>query len=441
MASQRNSPRVVIIGGGFAGLYCAKRLAGEPFDIVLADKRNFHLFQPLLYQVATGGLAPGDICSPLRGVFSRAKNIRVILDEMTDLNPRERTVDLKNQRLMYDSLIVAAGARHHYFGKNDWERPAPGLKTVEDALEIRRRVFTAFESAETEQDEEARRGWMSFAVIGGGPTGVELAGALAELAHQTLREDFRSINPAKTQITLIEGGGDILSAFDPALRRKALTQLERLGVTVRTGAKVCSIGDRSVVLETSEGEETLNANTALWAAGVAASPVGGMLASRAGASLDEGGRVKVAADFSIPGWPEIFVVGDLARQEGADGRPLPGLAPVAMQEGQYVAQLLKAKQTGKSTPPFQYKDRGMLAVIGRRAAVAQLGAFRLSGFWAWLVWIFVHILYLIEFDNKAIVLFQWTWHYFTRNRGDRLITDTAYPDREKNGSPPQAQRP
>lgn len=411
--------RVVIVGGGFGGLYAAKALSSAAVQVTLVDRRNFHLFQPLLYQVATGGLSPGDISAPLRSVLKKASNVEVVHGEVVDIRPERRQVILHDATLEYDKLIVATGVSHHYFGHDDWEDAAPGLKTVEDALEIRRRILLAFETAERVADPAERQAWLTFVIVGGGPTGVELAGAIGELAHRTMRGEFRHVDPSQAQIILLEGLERILTAYPPELSAEAAVSLADLGVTVRTGALVTGVGDSWVTVRDSGGsEERLPARTVLWAAGVKASPMAQVLARRAGAELDRLGRVFVEADLSLAGWPEIYVIGDLAHYAHQTGEPLPGVAQVAMQQGAYVAERLAGRQRG----PFVYQDKGNLAVIGRNAAVADLGRLRLSGFPAWLIWVFVHIRFLIEFDNKLMVMVQWAWNYLTRKRGARLIT-------------------
>jgi len=414
--------QVVIIGGGFGGLYSAKALGRVGVNVTLVDKRNFHLFQPLLYQVATGSLSPADISSPLRSVLNSSKNTKVLMAEVTDIDPEQRLVILGNEKLPYDSLIIATGVSHHYFGNDDWEKVAPGLKTVENALEMRRRIFVAFEAAEKEADPEKRRAWLTFVIIGGGPTGVELAGAIAELAYNTLKKDFRHIDTADARVLLLEGMDRILPPFSPELSAKAEASLQRLGVTVQTKTMVTTVEDNLVTTRQGDRVEEIPARTILWAAGVKASPLGAVLAERAGAQLDRVGRVVVEPDLSVPGHPNIFVVGDLANFSHQNGKPLAGVAPVAMQEGQYVAALIQQRLKGSTLIPFRYFDRGSLAVIGRNAAVVDLGFIKFSGFLAWLAWVFVHIYFLIEFDSKLVVLIQWGWNYFTRKRGARLIT-------------------
>ncbi len=419
-----NQPRhrVVIVGGGFGGLYTAKALGRASVDVTLIDKRNFHLFQPLLYQVATGTLSPADISSPLRGILSSSKNTRVLMDEVTDLNPQQQTVMLKGEAIAYDTLIVATGVSHHYFGNDHWKQTAPGLKTIEDALEMRRRIFMAFEAAEKEADEEKRRAWLTFVVVGGGPTGVELAGAIAELAFKTLKRDFRNIDTTEAQVLLLEGLDRILPPYSPDLSAKAEISLTKLGVTVETKVLVTNIDDNIVTVKRDGQEEYIPAHTVLWAAGVKASAMGQVLAERAGATLDRVGRVMVEPDLSLANHPNIFVIGDLANFPHQGERPLPGVAPVAMQEGEYVAKLIKQRLLDKPVAPFVYKDFGSLAVIGQNEAVVDLGFVKFDGLLAWFLWIFAHIYFLIEFDNKLIVLLQWGWNYFTRKRGARIIT-------------------
>lgn len=417
-----NVHKVVIVGGGFGGLYTAKALGHAPVQVTLIDKRNFHLFQPLLYQVATGVLSPADIASPIRAVVSRNQNTQVLLDEVIDIDPAQKTVRLRNSELPYDTLIVATGVSHHYFGNDQWQPMAPGLKTVEDALEMRRRIFVAFEAAEKEPDPEKRRAWLTFAIVGGGPTGVELAGAIAEIAHGSLKKDFRNIDTTKTQILLFEGLDRILPPYPPELSAKAAAALERLGVTVKTNTRVTGITADAIAIRQGDRESEIPARTVLWAAGVKASAMGQVLAKRAGANLDRAGRVMVEPDLSIPGHDNIFAIGDLANFPHQDEKPLPGIAPVAMQQGEYVAKTIVRRLKGQFSPPFRYQDAGSLAVIGQNAAVVNLKFARFSGFLAWLIWVFAHIYYLIEFDNKLVVMVQWGWNYVTRGRGARLIT-------------------
>ncbi|WP_026731882.1 NAD(P)/FAD-dependent oxidoreductase [Fischerella sp. PCC 9605] len=415
--------QVVIIGGGFGGLYAVKSLNRTNVNVTLIDKRNFHLFQPLLYQVATGAISPADISSPLRSVLNKSKNTKVLLGEVNDIDPQAQKVLMGGEAIPYDTLIVATGAKHSYFGKDEWESFAPGLKTVEDAIEMRHRIFMAFEAAEKETDPQLRRAWLTFVIVGGGPTGVELAGAIAELAYHTMKEDFRNIDTTEAQVLLLEGLDRILPPFASELSAQAEASLQQLGVTVQTKTLVTNIEGDVVTLKQGDEVTQIHAKTVLWAAGVKASPLGKVLAERTGVECDRAGRVIVEPDLSIKGHPNIFVIGDLAHFAHQDGKPLPGVAPVAMQEGEYVASLIKQRLQGKtSLPRFYYVDRGSLAVIGQNSAVVDLGFIKLTGFLAWLFWLLVHIYFLIEFDNKLIVMVQWGWNYFTRKRGARLIT-------------------
>lgn len=414
--------RVVIIGGGFGGLYTARALGRTPVDVTLIDRRNFHLFQPLLYQVATGALSPANIAAPLRAVLRRQKNSRVILGEVRNVQVATRQVILADGQLEYDTLVVAAGSWHHYFGHPEWEALAPGLKTVEDATDVRRRVLLAFEAAERETDAAERQRWLTFVLVGGGPTGVELAGALGELSRYTLRQNFRSIDPADARVILLEGTDRILPSYPPELSARAVKLLKSFGVSVRTGSLVTDVRPEAVVVRMGDCSEQIPTRTVLWAAGVQASPLGAILARAAGIETDRPGRVPVTANLSLPGHPEVFVIGDLALIRDANGNPLPGVAPVAIQEGQYVARLIDRRLRGEDMPAFRYRDRGNVATIGRSAAVADLGWVRFGGRFAWFVWVFVHIIYLIEFENRLLVLTQWAWNYITRNRSARLIT-------------------
>ncbi|NET47534.1 MAG: NAD(P)/FAD-dependent oxidoreductase [Merismopedia sp. SIO2A8] len=414
---------VVIVGGGFGGLYAAKSLADKNIKVTLIDKRNFHLFQPLLYQVATGGLSAGDISSPLRSVLREQDNAQVLMGEVVAFEPERQCITLKNGEVVdYDSLIVATGAKHHYFGKDEWAGIAPGIKTIEDALEVRRRIFLAFEAAEKETDPARRKALQTFVVVGGGPTGVELAGALAELAYGTLKDDFRNIDTSQTEVLLLEGMDRVLPPYPTELSTKAQQSLESLGVTVRTKTLVTGIDGDVVTLKTGDKIETLLAGTVLWAAGIQASPLGKVIAEKTGAELDRAGRVMVEADLSIAGYPNLYVLGDLAHYAHQGDRPLPGTASVAMQQGEYLGKVIRKRLADQVVSPFRFKDYGSMAVIGRNAAVANLGFAKLSGFPAWFIWIFIHIYFLIEFDNKLLVLTQWAWNYFTRKRGVRLIT-------------------
>jgi NADH dehydrogenase len=410
-------PHVVILGGGFGGLHAAKALRRAKVGITLVDRRNFHLFQPLLYQVATGGLSPADIASPLRAILSRQKNVRVIQGEARGFDLESRTVLVDDERVAYDYLVVSTGATHHYFGHDGWEELAPGLKMIEDATRMRAKILKAFERAERELDETRRKALLTFAIVGGGPTGVELAGAIGELARQTLARDFRSIDPTRARILLLEGADRLLLSYPESLARRASQALSELGVTVSTGVMVTSIGNESVTVKREGSEETFQAATILWAAGVQASPLGRVLST----SCDRAGRILVESDLSLPLHPEVFVIGDLAAVI-QDGVPLPGIAPVAMQQGRFAASAIRARIEGKGHPSFRYRDRGNLAVIGRARAVAILGRIPFWGYPAWLLWLFVHLLYLVAFENRVIVLLQWAWSYFTRNRRARLIT-------------------
>ncbi len=418
--------RLVIIGGGFGGLYAAQSLKNAALEVTLIDRRNFHLFQPLLYQVATGWLSPANIASTLRAVLKRQKNARVLLGEAIDIDVNKRQVMLANGRVDYDTLIVATGSRHHYFGNDHWEALAPGLKTIEDATEMRRRIFLAFEAAEREADPMRVRALLTFIIVGGGPTGVELAGALGEIARDTLINDFRSIDPADARILLIEAADRTLTTYPAELSKKAEKFLSRVGVSVRANTIVTAIEHDAVITKRGKSVERIPCHTVLWAAGVRASFLGKILSEKTGAKLDRSGRVLVEPDLSLLNHPEIFVIGDLANYRQPTGQPLPGLAPVAMQEGEYVARLLRNRLEGKTTTPFRYKDRGNMAIVGRGSAVAYIGRVQLAGFGAWLAWLFVHIVNLIEFENKILVLVQWAWYYFRRNRAARLITGDTY---------------
>jgi len=411
--------RIVIIGGGFGGLYAAKTLAKVPVRITLLDRRNYHLFQPLLYQVATAALNPSDIAAPIRAVLRKQKNVSVILGDATSIDPDRKIVTLADGALAYDILIVATGATHSYFGHPEWEENAPGLKTIEDALEIRRRVLLAFEAAERETDPERQKAWLNFVIVGAGPTGVELAGALSEIARQTMLRDFRRINPSSARVILLEGRERVLPPYPPPLSAKAAAQLRDLGVEVMTDAIVTRINDHEVCI----GDTTIPARTVLWAAGVQASP----LARSLGVPLDRAGRVAVEADLSIPGHPDVFVIGDLAAAKNGDGSLVPGVAPAAIQEGTHTAKNIARMVNGQPTLPFRYRDKGSLATIGRAAGVADFGRLKLSGFTAWFAWLAVHIFFLIGFRNRVLVILQWAWAYITYQRGARLITGKVEP--------------
>jgi NADH dehydrogenase len=423
-------PQVVIVGAGFGGLNAAQALAKAPARITVIDRKNFHTFQPLLYQVATAGLSPGEIAAPIRSILRSRKNIEVLMAEVTGFDLDHRTVKTSDTDLPYDYLIVAAGSGDSYFGHDDWEPYAPGLKTIEDALEIRRRVLLAFELAERQAAASETAIPLNFVVVGGGPTGVELAGTLAEIARHALAHEFRSIDPARTHILLLEGGPRVLPAYAEDLSRSAQEQLKHLGVEVRTSTMVTKIEPGAV----HAGGTRLPATVILWAAGVAASPLGKKL----GAPLDRAGRALVQPDLSVPGHPEVFVIGDLAAAKDEQGKMLPGVAPVAIQEGRFVAKLIREELTAAGAPSFSrplregsrsafhYWDKGSLATIGRAAAVAEFGRIHISGFVAWLAWLFVHILFLIGFRNRLLVFIQWAWSYLTYERGARLITGSTY---------------
>ncbi len=418
----RHTHRVVIVGGGFGGLYAAQSLKNAPVSVTLIDRRNFHLFQPLLYQVATGWLSPANIASTLRAVLKRQENAQVLLGEAIDIDVSRRQLILADGKVDYDTLIVATGSRHHYFGHDHWEALAPGLKTIEDATEIRRRIFLAFEAAERESDPAKVRAYLTFIIVGGGPTGVELAGALAEIARDTLVNDFRSIDPADAQILVVEAADRILTTYPAELSKRAQRFLNEHGVSILPNTVVTSLERGAVTTKRAETMQSIPCHTVLWAAGVQASFLGKMLSKATGAKLDRGGRLLVEPDLGLPGHPEIFAIGDLANYSHQTGEPLPGIAPVAMQEGRYVAKLLCARLLGQPLPRFRYKDRGSMAIVGRGSGIAVLGRFKLSGFIAWLAWLFVHLVNLIEFENKILVLVQWGWYYFRRNRAARLIT-------------------
>ena len=436
--------RVVIVGGGFGGLYAAQRLTNAAANIVLIDRRNFHLFQPLLYQVATGWLSPANIASPLRVILRNQRNARVLLAEVVDIDVDGRSVILPDDKIFYDTLIVATGSEYHHFGNNSWEKLAPGLKTIEDATEIRRRIFQAFEAAERAASTSPVHDWLTFVIVGGGPTGVELAGALGEIAMDIVKHDFRNLNPSDVRIIIVEGADRILPPYVPELSSRAQRYLNKLGVTVRTGCTVKDIENDRVTIQSKDQSETIRCRTVLWAAGVRATPLGRILAQKTGAAVDRSGRVTVEADLSLPRHPEIFVIGDLANYSHQGGHPLPGVATVAIQQGRYVADVIRDRLRGQKSKPFHYRDRGSMAIIGRAAAVAQIGRVHWAGFGAWLLWLFVHLMNLIEFENRLLVLIQWSWSYFTRNRAARLITgekSLLIPDAlDQSGAIPRADR-
>jgi NADH dehydrogenase len=417
--------RVIILGGGFGGLYGARALRRADVEVTLIDRRNFHLFQPLLYQVATGSLSPADISAPLRGILSRQRNTRVLMGEAADLDPHARRLILKDGGTFeYDYLLVATGSKSSYFGNDQWSAWAPSLKTIEEATAIRHKILYAFEAAERAENPELRRAWLTFVIVGAGATGVELAGALGEIARHTLKRDFRSIRPEEAQIFLLDGSSHVLPAYPEDLAADAERSLIRLGVQVRTGVSVVGVDAHSVTFHNPRGEsECLIAKTVLWAGGVTVTSFGRALAARTQAPTDKQGRIRVNPDLTIPNWPEIYVVGDLASFDGPGGKLLPGVAQVAMQGGAYAAKAIAARIDKRKPPaPFHYFDKGDLAVIGRGSAVARIFGAHLSGLLAWLVWLFIHLMYLVQFQNRVIVFIQWGFQYITFSRGARLIT-------------------
>ena len=428
----RRPHRVVVVGGGFGGLQAVRGLRRGPVEVTLIDRRNFHLFQPLLYQVATGAVSAGEIASPLRGMLKRQRNARVVLGAVAGFDLEGRRVLLERlangeegAAIDYDTLVVAAGATHAYFGHDEWRSLAPGLKSLEDAMEIRRRILAAFEAAELEPEPERRRAWLTFVVVGGGPTGVEMAGQIAEIAHDTLRRDFRRIDPAEATILLVEAGDRLLGTFPERLSASAARALERLGVTPVLDRAVVGLDAESVTTRGTDGEpERIAARTVVWAAGVRASPLAEALGAATGSPVDGAGRVAVNPDLTLPGHPEVFALGDMVRVLDPEGQalPLPGVAPTAMQEGRYVARAIGARLKGKSSGPFRYLDKGNVATIGRLKAVADVRGIHLSGTIAWLTWLFVHLFYLVGFQNRVLVCIRWTASFVTRGRGARLIT-------------------
>jgi NADH dehydrogenase len=426
--------RVVIIGGGFGGLQAATHLAKASVELILIDRRNFHLFQPLTYQIATGALSPGEVCYPLRAIFKRRRNVRVLLAEVKgfDLDAREVRVepgagDAGPTSIAYDSLIVAGGSRYSYFGHDEWAEVAREVKSLESALEVRGRILSAFEAAEMEPDPERRRAWLTFVLVGAGPTGVEMAGQIAELARDTLRRDFRAIDPRDGRVLLVEATDRVLTSFPPSLSRKAAQSLEDLGVTPLLERMVVEIDSEAVTVDAPDGSERIPARTVIWAAGVTASGLAAQLAELTGADLDRAGRVAVEPDLTLPGHPQVFALGDMVRVRGPDGAPVvyPGVAPVAMQQGRYVAKVVRARLRGKTIGSFRYRDKGNLATIGRARAVADLHAIQLSGFLAWVTWLVVHLWYLIGFQNRLLVFIRWSFSFFTRGRGTRIISGQA----------------
>ena len=433
--SESGAHRVVVVGGGFGGLQAALRLRRAPVEVTLVDRRNFHLFQPLTYQVATGALSPGEIAYPLRAIFKRHSNVRVLLAEVSGFDLGAREVELSPvagipapHSIPYDTLIVAGGSKYSYFGHDDWREYAAEVKSLESALVVRSHILSAFEAAEAEPDPEARAEWLTFAVVGAGPTGVEIAGQIAELARDTLKRDFRAIDPRTGRILLIEASDRVLTTFPPKLSAKAARSLEKLGVTVLTNRMVTGVDARGVTIDDgTDAPARIPCRTVIWAAGVTASSLASKLGELTGAELDGAGRVAVEPDLTLPGHPEVFALGDMVRVRGADGAPvvLPGVAPVAMQQGRYVAKVVRARLRGEETPPFHYRDKGNLATVGRAAAVAEIKGLRLSGFVAWMTWLVIHLWYLVGFQNRLVVLIRWSFSFVVRSRGARLITQPA----------------
>jgi len=422
--------RVVILGGGFGGLAAAKKLKRAPVEVILIDRRNFHLFQPLMYQIATGSLSPGEIAAPLRGVLSRQKNTQVLLGDAVDVDPDAKRVILRDGgSFEYDSLIVATGSQTSYYGNDSWREWAPSLKSVEEATAIRHKILYAFERAERADTEEEARAWLTFVIVGAGATGMELSGALAEIATETLRHDFRKINPQEARIILMEGAARVLGAFPEDLSEKAEKLVRRLGVEVIKGVMVTNINGEGVTFKRGDAVEQLTAKTVLWAGGVTATPFGRKLAERTKSETDRGGRINVNRDLTVPNYPDIFIIGDLACYTEKEGKPLPGVAQVAMQGGAYVAKLIRGRLKGKQAPAaFHYFNKGDMAVIGRAAAVANIFGFHVSGLPAWLIWLFVHLIYIVEFQSRVLVFVQWGFEYLTFSRGARLITGEAATD-------------
>ncbi len=423
MAAEKQIHHVVIIGGGFGGLNAAQALKHALVRVTLIDRRNLHLFQPLLYQVATGGLSPGDIAAPLRAVLRRNPNLQIYMADVIGIDRVKKQVITDRITVNYDSLIVAAGSVNDYYGHDDWRPYAPGLKSIEEALDIRRRILSAFEIAELTGNENLRKELLTFVIVGGGPTGVELAGTVGEIAHYTIRKDYKTFDPQSARIILVEGMERVLPGFPEELSRACERMLKDLGVQVMTGALVTSIAGREVVLMKNNEVIKINTQCVLWAAGIKASPIGKMIAGDNDKILDHSGRVLVEPDLSVPEHAEVFVIGDLANYSHQGGQPLPGLAPVAMQQGSYVARLIVARLQNKSIKPFRYRDKGTLATIGRSRAVGIIWRFKVTGFIAWLLWLFVHIMYLVGFQNRLLVLIQWAWNYFTWARSARVITN------------------
>ncbi|MGH9287220.1 MAG: NAD(P)/FAD-dependent oxidoreductase [Acidimicrobiales bacterium] len=434
---------MVVVGGGFGGLQAVSKLRHAPVEVTLVDRRNFHLFQPLTYQVATGALSPGEITYPLRAIFKRDRNVHVLLAEVADFDLEARELHLRPvsgvpapERLGYDTLIVAGGSHYAYFGHEEWREHAAEVKSLESALAVRSRLLAAFEAAEAESNAEARDAWLTFVVVGAGPTGVEMAGQIGELARDTLRGDFRSIDPRSARILLVETADRVLTSFPPPLSAKAERSLRRLGVTVLTGRTVIGIDRAGVTLEDREGgEERIASHAVVWAAGATASGLAGRLAELTGAERDRAGRVTVEPDLTLPGHPQVFAIGDMVRVRATNGGPaeLPGVAPVAMQQGRYAASVVRARQRGHEHPAFRYRDKGNLATIGRAAAVADINGVWLSGFLAWATWLLVHIWYLIGFQNRLLVLIRWSFSFATHGRGARLVTGASTTGEQRDG--------
>jgi len=418
-------------------LNAAQKLKRAPVEVTLIDRRNFHLFQPLLYQVATGSLSPGDISAPIRGVLNKQKNTEVLLGEAADIDPDAKRVTLRDGGCFdYDSLIVATGSKTSYYGKEEWRQNAPSLKTVEEATAIRHKILYAFEWAERAATEAEAREWLTFVIVGAGATGLELAGALAEIANETLKNDFRRINPTEARIILMEGGSRVLTAYPPDLSERAERLVRRLGVEVMKGVMATAIDSDGVTYKRGDKTEKLAAKTVIWAGGVTATTFGNKLAERTKAETDRSGRIKVRPDLTIPNYPDIFVLGDLAAAQAKDGKPLPGVAQVAMQGGTYAARTIRARLQGKKDiPPFHYLDKGDMAVIGRAAAVANIFGLHVSGLPAWLIWLFIHLMYIVQFQNRVIVFVQWGFQYLTFSRGARLITGTGDADLQRPPAP------
>jgi NADH dehydrogenase len=434
-ASGGDHHRVVVVGGGFGGLQAVQKLRRAPVEVTLVDRRNFHLFQPLTYQVATGGLSPGEIAYPLRAIFKRNRNVRVLMAEVAGFDLDARELQLRPvagvpapAAIPYDTLIVAGGSRYSYFGHDDWRENAAEVKSLESALIVRNRLLSAFEAAESEPDPQRREAWLTFVVVGAGPTGVEMAGQIGELARDTLRRDFRMIDPRKARILLVEAADRVLTTFPASLSAKAARSLERLGVTVLLGRTVTGVDGESVTVDDAGGKsERIFSRTIVWAAGVTASGLAGRLAELTGAESDGAGRVTVEPDLTLPGHPEVFALGDMVRVRERNGASvvLPGVAPVAMQQGRYAAKVVRARLRSRPTPPFRYRDKGNLATIGRAAAVADIKGVRLSGLIAWITWLVVHLWYLVGFQNRLLVLIRWTFSFATHGRGARLITESG----------------